>query len=45
MKLQQENMEEKQLDRPYLDGWLKNTPMKNKKLTHNCNPSYLDGYG
>lgn len=44
MKLHQESIEEKQLDQPYLDGWLKNTPLKNKKLTPNSNPSYLDGW-
>ncbi|KAI5411198.1 hypothetical protein KIW84_056363 [Lathyrus oleraceus] len=43
MKLEQENVEEKHADQPYLDGWLKN-PLKNQKFTHDSNQVYLDGW-
>ncbi|KAJ1397595.1 BURP domain [Sesbania bispinosa] len=44
MKLEQEHAEEKQVDQPYLDGWLKNTLDQQQKSTHNSNPAYLDGW-
>ncbi|XP_058782700.1 uncharacterized protein LOC131657304 [Vicia villosa] len=43
IKLPQENVEEKQVDQSYLDGWLKN-PLKNQKLISNSNQVYLDGW-
>ncbi|CAL5205584.1 unnamed protein product [Lathyrus oleraceus] len=33
-----------QIDQPYLDGWLKNTPLKNQKSSLNSDQVYLDGW-
>ncbi|PNY09699.1 BURP domain-containing protein, partial [Trifolium pratense] len=38
MKIQQET------DQPYLDGWLKDTPLKNEKINSNSKEGYLDGW-
>ncbi|XP_050881614.1 polygalacturonase 1 beta-like protein 3 isoform X11 [Lathyrus oleraceus] len=33
-----------QVDQPYLDGWLKNTPLKDQKPSPNSDQVYLDGW-
>ncbi|XP_058780843.1 uncharacterized protein LOC131654936 [Vicia villosa] len=33
-----------QVDQPYLDGWLKNTPLKNQIPSPDSNQVYLDGW-